>query len=74
MEEIIRAYGSPSGGRVGGAKPVNIHDYILHYAKDYFNRKRYKVYTPYSDDYLENWFKYEDGRKYQKRMREKDKK
>ena len=42
--------------------------------KDYFNRKRYKVYTPYSDDYLENWFKYEDGRKYQKRMREKDKK
>jgi len=74
VEEIIWAYGSPSGGRAGGAKPVNIHDYILHYAKDYSNRKQNRVYTPYSEKYIQDWFKYtdEDGRKYQRRMRGKD--
>jgi len=75
VEELIWAYGSPSGGRAAGAKPVNIHDYILHYAKDYQHRKQNKVYTPYSKRYISEWFKYTDpdGRKYQKRMRGKDK-
>lgn len=71
VEEIIWAYGSPSGGRAAGAKPVNIHDYILHYAKNYSQRKQKKTYVPYSDKYIKDWFKYkdDDGRLYQKRQR-----
>lgn len=73
VEEVIWAYGSPSGGRAGGAKPVNIHDYILHYAKIYSERKQMRLYTPYTEKYIKEWFKYSDsdGRKYQKRMRGK---
>jgi adenine-specific DNA-methyltransferase len=76
VETIIWAYGSPSGGRAAGAKLVGIHDYILHYAKSYSERKQFKVYTPYSDKYLRNWFKYKekDGRIYQRRMRGRDEK
>jgi adenine-specific DNA-methyltransferase len=74
VQEIIWAYGSPSGGRAAGAKPVNIHDTILHYSKNYSIRKQFKVYIPYTDKYIKDWFKYEDkdGRKYQKRMRGRD--
>lgn len=74
VEEIIWSYGSPSGGRAAGAKPVNIHDYILHYAKNYSNRKQNKLYIPYSEKYIEDWFKYteKDGRRYQRRMRGRD--
>jgi len=74
VEELIWAYGSPSGGRAAGAKPVNIHDYILHYSKNYSGRKQNKTFIPYSDKYIKDWFKYEDedGRKYQRRMRGKD--
>lgn len=74
VEEIIWAYGSASGGRAAGAKPVNIHDYILHYAKDYASRKQNKLYTPYSEKYINDWFKYadSDGRRYQRRMRARD--
>ena len=74
VEEIIWSYGSASGGRAAGAKPVNIHDYILHYAKNYPVRKQNKSYTPYSKEYINNWFKYkdEDGRVYQRRQRGKD--
>lgn len=74
VEEIIWAYGSPSGGRAAGAKPVNIHDTILHYSKNYSNRKQNKIFIPYSDKYIKDWFKYDDGdgRLYQRRMRGKD--
>ncbi|MBO4629100.1 MAG: site-specific DNA-methyltransferase [Treponema sp.] len=74
VEEIIWAYGSPSGGRAATPKPVNIHDYILHYAKSYSNRKQNRVYIPYSEKYVNDWFKYtdDDGRKYQRRQRGKD--
>jgi len=74
VEEIIWAYGSPSGGRAAGAKPVNIHDYILHYAKKYQGRKQNKIFTPYSEKYIEDWFKYKeaDGRPYRRRMRGRD--
>jgi len=76
VETIIWAYGSPSGGRAAGAKLVGIHDYILHYAKNYNQRKQFKIYTPYSDKYLKDWFKYKDekGRIYQRRMRGRDEK
>lgn len=74
VEEIIWAYGSPSGGRAATPKPVNIHDYILHYSKDYSLRKQNRVYIPYSDKYINDWFKYsdEDGRLYRRRQRGKD--
>lgn len=74
VEEIIWAYGSPSGGRAATPKPVNIHDYILHYAKDYSDRKQNRVYVPYTKQYINDWFKYtdEDGRRYQRRQRGKD--
>ena len=74
VEEIIWAYGSPSGGRAATPKPVNIHDYILHYARNYQQRKQNRVYTPYSEKYISDWFKYtdEDGRVYQRRQRGKD--
>lgn len=74
VEEIIWAYGSPSGGRAATPKPVNIHDYILHYSADYSRRKQNRVYVPYSQKYIDDWFKYtdENGRKYQRRQRGKD--
>lgn len=74
VEEIIWAYGSPSGGRAATPKPVNIHDYILHYSKNYSFRKQNRVYVPYSEKYIKDWFKYsdEDGRLYQRRQRGKD--
>ena len=74
VEEIIWAYGSPSGGRAATPKPVNIHDYILHYAKNYSSRKQNRVYVPYSEKYINDWFKFtdEDGRVYRRRQRGKD--
>lgn len=74
VEEIIWSYGSPSGGRASTPKPVNIHDYILHYSKNYSSRKQIRVYTPYTQKYIDDWFKYtdENGRRYQRRQRGKD--
>lgn len=71
VEEIIWAYGSPSGGRAATPKPVNIHDYILHYAKKYKERKQNRVYVPYTQKYIDDWFKYtdENGRRYRRRQR-----
>ena len=70
VEEIIWAYGSPSGGRAATPKPVNIHDYILHYAKNYTERKQNRVYVPYSEKYIKDWFKFKDetGRIYRQRQ------
>jgi len=71
VEEIIWAYGSASGGRAASPKPVNVHDYILHYAKNYQDRKQNKLFTPYTEKYIDDWFKYtdEDGRRFQRRSR-----
>lgn len=74
VDEIVWAYGSPSGGRAAGSKFVKIQEYILHYAKNYNSRLENKVYLPYSDKYVNDWFKYTDetGRRYQRRMRGRD--
>jgi adenine-specific DNA-methyltransferase len=75
VEEIIWSYGSASGGRSAGTKPVNIHDYILHYAKKYTQRKANKIYTEYSEKYVTEWFKYDDGDgkgSYRRRQRGRD--
>ncbi|MDO1530167.1 DNA methyltransferase [Fulvimonas sp. R45] len=74
VQEVIWAYGSPSGGRAAGPKMVKIHEYIAHYAKRYDNRYTKKVYLPYDEKYINDWFKYtdEDGRLYQRRQRGRD--
>lgn len=74
VSEIIWSYGSPSGGRAAGTKLVKIHEYILHFAKNYDNRIENKIHLPYSEKYVEDWFKYadNDGRRYQRRMRGRD--
>lgn len=76
VEEIIWAYGSPSGGRASTPKPVKVHDYLLHYARNYTQRKQNRVYVPYSEKYIKDWFKFtdEDGRVYQRRFRGNDEK
>ena len=71
IDEIIWNYGTPSGGRAGGKKPVKTHETLLVYAKRYGNHTYNRQYTPYSDKYVKNWFRHEDedGRKYQTRSR-----
>ena len=53
---------------------VKIHEYIAHYAKDYDSRFTKKVYLPYDQKYIDDWFKYtdEDERPYRIRLRGKD--
>ncbi|AJA41408.1 DNA methyltransferase [Geobacillus virus E3] len=73
INEIIWNYGTPSGGRTSGNKLVNTHDYILVYSKTN-NYKFNKLYTPYDQKYINEWFRYEDENgKYRKRWRGKDK-
>ncbi|MEA8965079.1 site-specific DNA-methyltransferase [Campylobacter jejuni] len=74
INELIWAYGSPSGGRSASAKPVGIHDNIFHYTFNYESRLQNKIYIPYSEKYIKDWFKFVDdnGRQYQRRMRGKD--
>jgi DNA modification methylase len=71
LGEIVWAYGSPSGGRVSGSKLVKAHDFLLVFARHYGNHK-YKVYhLPYSEKYINDWFRHvdADGRRYRKRQR-----
>jgi len=74
VQEVVWAYGSPSGGRAAGPKMVKIHEYIVHYAKQYERRYTRKVYLPYEQKYIDDWFKYTDdaGRRYRIRLRGKD--
>lgn len=74
VDEIIWGYGSPSGGRAAGAKFVKMHETIFHYSRHYTERIENKVYLPYSEKYIKEWFKYKDdnGRLYRRRMRGKD--
>ncbi len=73
VSEIIWSYGTPSGGRASGTKLVKIHEYILHFAKNYNNRIENKIYLPYAEKYVKDWFKYtdENGRVYRQRIRGK---
>jgi len=70
IDSIMWEYGSPSGGRASGAKLVGVHNEIMNYAKNYKNRINNKIYLPYSQSYLDEWFKYkdDDGRVYRKRF------
>ena len=72
VETIVWSYGTPSGGRAAGTKPVGIHEYILHFAKNRPNRFARKVFTDYSEKYIEDRFTFvdlADGRRYRTRER-----
>ena len=71
VNEIIWNYGTPSGGRVGGKKPVKVHDCLLVYASHYGKHYYQPQFTPYSDKYLQDWFRHtdKDGRNYRTRSR-----
>ena len=71
IQENIWAYGSASGGRAAGNKPVKGHDTILCYAKSYGNHTYNRQYTAYSEKYIRERFTYvdDDGRRYRTRKR-----
>ncbi len=76
ISEIVWAYGTSSGGRAKGQKPIKGHDIILAYAKSYGLHTYNKIFLPYSEKYIGDWFRFTDekGRRYRKRMRGKDEK
>ena len=71
VNEIVWNYGTPSGGRAGGQKPVKVHDTLLVYAKDYGKHLYHRQFTPYSEKYIHDWFRHQDddGRFYRTRSR-----
>ena len=71
IDEIVWNYGTPSGGRAGGKKPIKTHETLLVYAKQYGDHVYNKQYTAYSEKYVTNWFRHEDedGRRYRTRSR-----
>ena len=71
ISEIIWAYGTASGGRAAGKKPVKGHEVILVYSSNYGQHIYNKSYTPYSEKYIRERFCYTDekGRVYRTRKR-----
>ena len=71
VSEVIWGYGTPSGGRAAGKKPVKAHDTIFFYAKDYGRHRYNRINLPYSSEYVERWFRHTDesNRRYQTRSR-----
>lgn len=71
IDEIVWHYGTASGGRSSGRKPVNCHDTIFAYAKDYGQHIYNRQFTPYSDKYVSERFLHtdENGRRYRTRKR-----
>ena len=71
ISEIIWNYGTPSGGRVAGKKPVKTHENLLVYARAYGKHTYNIQYLPYSEKYISERFTHvdEDGRRYQTRKR-----
>ena len=69
--EIVWNYGTPSGGRVSGKKPVKSHELLLSYARKYGRHAYYPQFLPYNEKYVKDWFRHtdEDGRKYRTRSR-----
>ena len=71
VDEIIWNYGTPSGGRTSGKKPIKAHEVLLVYAAKYGEHVYNRQYTDYDRKYVENWFRHDDGdgRKYRTRSR-----
>ena len=59
------------GEERGGGKPVKVHDCLLVYAYKYGKHLYNRQFTPYSEKYVNNWFRHTDdlGRAYQTRSR-----
>jgi adenine-specific DNA-methyltransferase len=76
IDEIIWSYGTPSGCRAAANKIIKAHEYVVAYAKSYGAHTYNKVFLPYSQKYIADWFKWQDadGRRYQQRMRGRDSK
>ena len=60
ISEVIWAYGTPSGGRTSGKKPVKVHDNLYAYANNYSSHLYNIQYTPYSKHYIKEWFRHVD--------------
>ncbi|MCP8305574.1 MAG: hypothetical protein H3Z49_00455 [archaeon] len=75
LGEVIWSYGTPSGGRTAGKKPVKAHDTILSYTKKYGQHTYNIIYLPYSKKYVTERFVFidEQGRKYRTRKRKSGK-
>ena len=71
IDEVVWNYGTPSGGRTAGKKPVKVHDTLLVYAKSYGEHTYNIKHTPYNERYVKEWFRHtnERGRKYRTRKR-----
>jgi DNA modification methylase len=71
ITEIIWNYGTASGGRAAGNKPIKSHDTILVYARSYGKHVYNKLHLPYSEKYVRERFvfKDKDGRIYRTRKR-----
>ncbi|MCD9033740.1 site-specific DNA-methyltransferase [Luteimonas sp. Y-2-2-4F] len=71
VQEIVWAYGAPSGGRAAGDTLVRAHDVIVHYARCRERRYARRIRLPYDPRYVEAWFRHADadGRRYQRRQR-----
>jgi len=70
LAEIVWNYGSASGGRAAGSRPVKNHDVILCFVKNYGGHVYNKIYTPYSEKYVKERFIHEDEEgKYRTRKR-----
>ena len=71
ITEVIWGYGTPSGGRASGKRPVKGHDTILAYARNYSRHTFNRIHLPYNSDYVTRWFRHTDdaGRRYRTRKR-----
>ncbi len=71
ITEVIWGYGTPSGGRASGKRPVKGHDTILAYARNYSRHTFNRIHLPYNSDYVTRWFRHTDdtGRQYRTRKR-----
>ena len=72
ISEIVWNYGTPSGGRVNGKKPVKSHENLMAYAKNYGRHVYYPQFLAYDEKYVKDWFRHtdDDGRKYRTRSRD----
>ena len=74
VDEVVWNYGTPSGGRAAGKKPVKAHDTLLVYAKSYGKHTYNMQQLEYSAKYVRERFIYtdEDGRAFRTRKRGPD--
>ncbi|MBM3327645.1 MAG: site-specific DNA-methyltransferase, partial [Calditrichaeota bacterium] len=71
ISDIIWAYGTPSGGRTAGKRPIKNHDILITFAKAYSHHTYNRIYLPYDEKYIRERFNKvdESGRRYRERER-----